>query len=247
MSRLVRLYPRAWRDRYGDEFLSLITDRPPALVDRIDIVRGALDAHLHPQLPGSEPVPQPLTHRIPGLIALTAGLLWTANLAYLALRADLASDWGSVIGIAFVLMLISLPGDYMGAGHGRRIAIGLGVIVACFVGVAAIPAWPIKLVLAAIGYLVVLGGMLGLAAVRAGIGSSGRWRLVGLAIVLPVLIGIPAAVGVTETSPSIRLIYALIIPYGLAWLLIGLRMAIRGSPTIVDPPVDILAPEVRPA
>jgi hypothetical protein len=247
MSRLVRLYPQAWRDRYEDEFLGLITDRPPTLVDVIDIARGAVDAHLHPQLPGSEPEPQPLTHRIPGLIALTAGLLLTANVTYLAVRTDLASDWGSLIGIAFVLMLISLPGDYMAAGHGRRIAIGLGVIVACFVGLAAIPAWPIKLVLAAIGYLVFLGGMLALAAVRAGIGSSGRWRLIGLTIALPVLIGIPAAVGVTETSPSIRLIYALIIPYGLAWLLIGLRMAIRGAPTIVDSPADIVASEVHPA
>jgi hypothetical protein len=247
MSRLVRLYPRAWRDRYGDEFLSLITDRPPTLVDLFDIARGALDAHLHPQLPGAETAQQPLTHRIPGLVALAAGLLWTANVTYLAVRSDLAGDWGSLIGIAFVLMLISLPGDYMAAGHGRRIAIGLGVIVACFVGIAAIPAWPIKLVLAAIGYLVVLGGMLGLAAVRAGIGSSGRWRLVGLAIALPVLIGIPAAVGVTETSPSIRLIYALIVPYGLAWLLIGLLMAIRGTPTIIDPPAVASEPEVDPA
>jgi hypothetical protein len=247
MRALVRLYPRRWRDRYESEILDLLDQRPLSIAGGLDLVRGALDAHLHPQVPGRAPTPQPWTHRIPGIVALTAGLLWTSSLAYLALRADLASDWGSLVGIAFVLMLISLPGDYMAAGHGRRIAIGLGVIVACFVGIAAIPAWPIKLVLAAIGYLVVLGGMLGLAAVRAGIGSSGRWRLIGLAIALPVLIGIPAAVGVTETSPSIRLIYALIIPYGLAWLLIGLRMAIRGAPTIVDPPVHILEPEVQPA
>jgi hypothetical protein len=247
MSALVRLYPRRWRDRYESEILDLLEQRPLSFADGLDLVRGALDAHLHPQVPGRAPTPQPWTHRIPGIVALTAGLLWTSHLAYLASRADLASDWGSLAGIAFILMLISLPGDYMAAGHGRRIAIGLGVIGACFVGIAAIPAWPIKLVLAAIGYLVFLGGMLGLAAVRAGIGSSGRWRLIGLAIALPVLIGIPAAVGVTETSPSIRLIYALIIPYGLAWLLIGLRMAIRGAPTIVDPPADILAPEVHPA
>jgi hypothetical protein len=57
MSRLVALYPRRWRDRYGDEFLALMADRPPALRDRLDIVRGALDARLDPQLHGPELVP----------------------------------------------------------------------------------------------------------------------------------------------------------------------------------------------
>ena len=246
MSRLVRLYPRAWRHRYEDEFISLITDRPPTLVDRIDIVRGALDAHLHPQVPGSEPEPQPMTHRIPGLIALTAGLLWTANVAYLAVRSDLTSDWGSLTGIAFVLMLISLPGDYL-ADYGRRIAVAIGVVAASIVGANLLGwGWP-ALVLYVTAELVVLGGFLVVAAIRAGIGSSGRWRLVLVAIALPVLIGIPAAIGVTETSPAARLLYALTVPYGLAWVLIGLRMAIRGAPTIIDPPAIVTESEVHPA
>lgn len=50
MSRLLRLYPASWRERYGDEFLSLLADRPPTVRDSVDIVRGALDARLHPQL-----------------------------------------------------------------------------------------------------------------------------------------------------------------------------------------------------
>ena len=57
MSGLIRLYPRAWRQRYGDEFLALMSERPPTLRDRLDIVRGALDAHLFPQLPGPDLVP----------------------------------------------------------------------------------------------------------------------------------------------------------------------------------------------
>jgi hypothetical protein len=52
MNRLLRLYPHAWRARYGDEFLALLEDRPPSLRERVDIVRGALDAHVDPQLPG---------------------------------------------------------------------------------------------------------------------------------------------------------------------------------------------------
>jgi hypothetical protein len=52
MNRLVRLYPRAWRDRYLAELEDLLLDRPPTLADRLDIVRGALDAWIHPQLAG---------------------------------------------------------------------------------------------------------------------------------------------------------------------------------------------------
>ena len=51
MSRLVRLYPTAWRGRYEREFTELLAARPPGLMDHIDIFRGALDAHLYPQVP----------------------------------------------------------------------------------------------------------------------------------------------------------------------------------------------------
>lgn len=50
MNRLVRLYPAAWRERYEPEFMELLATRPPGVADRIDIVRGAIDAHLHPQV-----------------------------------------------------------------------------------------------------------------------------------------------------------------------------------------------------
>ena len=43
---LLKLYPRAWRDRYGDELQALLTDRPPKLRECVDLVRGAVDAHL---------------------------------------------------------------------------------------------------------------------------------------------------------------------------------------------------------
>jgi hypothetical protein len=52
MSLAVRLYPAAWRERYGDELEALLADHPPALRDRIDLIRGAIDARLHPDLVG---------------------------------------------------------------------------------------------------------------------------------------------------------------------------------------------------
>ena len=44
---LVRLYPRAWRQRYGEEFEALLEECLHSPVDILDILLGALDAHLN--------------------------------------------------------------------------------------------------------------------------------------------------------------------------------------------------------
>lgn len=63
MSRIVRLYPAAWRERYESEFIELLQARPPTVLERLDIVRGAFDAHLHPQVlhAGEIQPPSPVT------------------------------------------------------------------------------------------------------------------------------------------------------------------------------------------
>ncbi|MBO0795183.1 MAG: hypothetical protein J2P36_30170 [Ktedonobacteraceae bacterium] len=47
---LIRLYPRFWRRRYEEEVLALLEQRSPSILDGIDLLFGALDAHLHPHL-----------------------------------------------------------------------------------------------------------------------------------------------------------------------------------------------------
>jgi hypothetical protein len=44
--RLLRLYPRAWRERYGEEFLAMVGDDPLTVQQVIDMVSGAIDAWL---------------------------------------------------------------------------------------------------------------------------------------------------------------------------------------------------------
>ena len=44
--RLLRLYPPAWRERYGEEFLEVVGPRRVTLQQAIDIVSGAIDAWL---------------------------------------------------------------------------------------------------------------------------------------------------------------------------------------------------------
>lgn len=47
---LLWLYPRHWRARYEEEILAMLELRPCSLLDAVDLLLGALDAHLHPSL-----------------------------------------------------------------------------------------------------------------------------------------------------------------------------------------------------
>jgi hypothetical protein len=242
MSRLVGLYPRAWRDRYEEEFLALLAERPPTLGDLVDTVRGALDAHLNPQ---GEVEPSPWTHRIPGLLALIAGALWSAVVLAFVFWHDGAWNVAALFPLSLLLMFLSLPGDYM-AAHGRRLAIALGVVGLCIV-VANLPYSLLTVVAGVGGYLFALGGMLTMAAIRAGIGPSGRWLLLVVAVVLPAAIGFPVALGLGNLSEDETWVLGLLLPYGLAWILVGLRLAVRGSRTLADLPTSPIEPEVRAA
>jgi hypothetical protein len=48
--RLLHLYPRAWRDRYGDEVASVLAEHRVTYWTALDLVLGALDAHVHGDL-----------------------------------------------------------------------------------------------------------------------------------------------------------------------------------------------------
>ncbi len=47
-SWLLRLYPADWRVRYGEEFAALLDDYPLTLFGLLDVLLGALDAHIAP-------------------------------------------------------------------------------------------------------------------------------------------------------------------------------------------------------
>jgi hypothetical protein len=242
MSRLIRLYPRPWRDRYEEEFLALLEERPPTMGDLLDTVRGALDAHLNPQ---GQAEPTPWTHRIPGLLALIAGAMWSVAFIAFVFWHDKAWELAGLIPVSMLLMFLSLPGDYM-AAHGRQIAIALGVVGLCIV--VANLSYSLPTAIAGIaGYLIALGGLLTLAAIRAEIGPSGRWTLLVLAVLLPALIGFPVAFGLGHITEDEAWLLGALLPYGFAWVVVGLRLAIRGSATLVDPPLNPIEPEVRAA
>jgi putative oligomerization/nucleic acid binding protein len=47
---LLRLYPRPWRQRYEEEVGALVEEEPLSVSLVVDLVRGAFDAHAHPEL-----------------------------------------------------------------------------------------------------------------------------------------------------------------------------------------------------
>ena len=49
-AQLLRLYPRDWQSRYGEEFLATVGDDPLNSRQVVDIVSGAIDAWLSPQV-----------------------------------------------------------------------------------------------------------------------------------------------------------------------------------------------------
>ena len=46
---LLRLYPRAWRDRYGGEVAALLAAEPMTARLALDLIAGAVDARVRPQ------------------------------------------------------------------------------------------------------------------------------------------------------------------------------------------------------
>jgi branched-subunit amino acid transport protein AzlD len=84
-ARLLRVYPRWWRDRYEDEVAAVMEARPPGMRARVDLLRGAFDAHLQGPEPGKTP-------RGAVVASLISGGAWTiAGIA--SLGGPTSPDW----------------------------------------------------------------------------------------------------------------------------------------------------------
>ncbi len=91
MNWLIHLYPQAWRARYEDEFLAVLEQRRFSIGDIIDVMRGALDAHLHLEA---------VLGRIPGM--RNRQLILTIFCAYIAFVVAGLGLYGTVDDSPFV-------------------------------------------------------------------------------------------------------------------------------------------------
>jgi hypothetical protein len=130
--RLLRLYPGWWRRRYGEEILAVMADRPPVRGDRMDLLRGAADAWLHPASPSW----------VAPIASLSGGGLWTV-VAAATVAQPTPPDWPGYLHelvplalAAASLLLIAILGCALRAGHEhwRSIVLASSVVLAGSVG-----------------------------------------------------------------------------------------------------------------
>lgn len=151
MSALLKLYPGAWRARYGDEMEALLEARRPDPRERLDLLRGALDAWLRPPSPSLAPV----------LAALIGGGLWTV-VATAVLVQPAPPDWPGYLAeivplaaVAAVFLLVAATACLLRAGEAPSRAIALstalvlvghlawiGMLGATLLGWLAVRPWP---------------------------------------------------------------------------------------------------------
>ncbi|HLA17151.1 MAG TPA: hypothetical protein VJZ72_09660 [Candidatus Limnocylindrales bacterium] len=228
MSRLVALYPAGWRSRYGAEMEALLAARPPTIRDRVDIARGALDARLHPQLPG------------PARVTDRRGFAPFAGFALLGLAVLIAAngpvmydDYGTyrdgVLALPFlvlsmILLSIGLYATVVRLPADDRLSSMAGVIA-----IVAGPVWATMPWVLAIG-LAFLAGVLILAV---GARRAGVWPASAL-VVLVAAVSVPAGLFVAQLFLpwyALRLsglnLLVVIGPLAVIWLVVGLA-SLRG-------------------
>jgi hypothetical protein len=196
---LVRLYPSAWRRRYGDEMIALLEVAPVRARMRLDLVRGALDAWLHPPTPS----------RVPAVAALAGGGLWTVAAAGVVAQ-PVPPDWPGYLAEIVVLAL---------AAAALLLVATLGC--ALRVGDAGGPAMRAGSALTAIGFVAWLA-VLAVAAVdradAATLAAAQTLAMIGATLVGIVLVRAGDwPIGALVVIGSV----AMLVPWTPAWLVFG--------------------------
>lgn len=94
--------------------LAVLDARPPGGRDTIDLLRGALDAHLHPSAPS----------RVPGQAALLAGAAWTV-VAMAVLVEPAPPDWPGYLAWTLPVALVGVVAGLV-ASLGLALRLGDG-------------------------------------------------------------------------------------------------------------------------
>ena len=132
---LLLLYPRVWRTHYEEEFLVTLSSHPFSLSEGMDVMLGALDAHLHPSLgTATLPLPEKIGHMMAAmrrsLVALFcaySGFL-LAGMAFQKVTEDgafqRAGQMVSFVGLSFQLVIFGAIAALLAMGAG-----GLPIVI----------------------------------------------------------------------------------------------------------------------
>jgi hypothetical protein len=224
---LLRLYPAAWRARYGDEFAELLAARPPSVRDRADIVFGAVDARLHSQVADTPPRRVASTgDRVLAFAALAAGALFSTWAGIILLFSP---RWGEGETVGNDLLALSYGAGMLGAVI--AIAVLLGLIYRHIHDLRSIGT--LGALVVAAGFLMLTGdsgdsGGTALIVVGTVGMSPGLARAVGrpvAAVVLgSTLLLASAMLGFVSSGGQELLWLSMLAGYGPAWVLLGMRL-----------------------
>jgi hypothetical protein len=127
MLRLVRLYPAAWRARYGEEFEALLEAQRFSVRTVLDILLGALDARLGG---GAGESTMATRLRTPPALAIVIGsLLWLVQDLAIPLRVIRGGPWLLVvIAIGMICIAIGILGLGLLHEYARSLTIGMALM-----------------------------------------------------------------------------------------------------------------------
>jgi len=213
-SGLIRLYPTAWRRRYADEMVATLEQRQVRARDRLDLVRGAVDAWLH------EP------SRMPAFAALGAGGLWTIVGAGVVAQ-PVPPDWpGYLIETLPLAALATALGCLATIGCWARRSDGAGRVGGLSIALAVVGhvAWIVALIAAWLG---------------AGYGAQ-TIAAQALGALGSVLVGLVLLRAADERIGSVLVIAPAIMLLGwpIAWLGYGLGWTLVGVLILASPESD---------
>lgn len=214
MTPILRAYPRWWRDRYGDEVGAILDAAPRRHRDRADLLRGALDAWLHPPLPS----------RIPALGALVGGGSWTIISVGIATQ-PVAPDWpgylveilgAALVAVAFLFTSaigIAIRG-FDAAGRGMGVLIGLAVAAYC-------------------GWMLAIVGSMGAVTDGPTLAAAQTLAMIATAAIGALLIHVrDAGIGSLVLLAGVTML----IPWAGAWLVFGAEWTAIGIVLLVERP-----------
>jgi hypothetical protein len=210
---LLRLYPRAWRERYEAEMLAVLEQFRLGRRGRIDLARGAIDARLN------------ALSRLPVAAALLGGGLWTFAGAGIVVQPA-PPDWPGYLLETLPLAMIAVASGAVatiGCWARRRDEAGRLGVLAIWLAIAGHVAWFVALAAAffGMGYGPVTAvaqdlGALGCLFVGIVLLRTGDQWIGGLLVLAPALMmfGWPVAW----------------LAFGLAWTLVGVLLLVRPEP-----------------
>jgi len=114
-SLLTRMYPRCWRERYGEEFEDFLLEGRADLKTWTDVMRGAVGEHIHPTMGGAMSeyrttfgtVARQPSALVPLGMALTALAVVLGHIALYGAARE--ADEGAAAHIWQLLMVAQLP------------------------------------------------------------------------------------------------------------------------------------------